>query len=192
VKDKLFFFASLEAAHEDASIAYSPASLTQFQALAGLAGQGLIPGVSSISVPNNVPVPFRDYLGDLRFDWAQSSRAQWFLRAALDTYTTDNAFVEQATLPSTGATWHSNYGNLVLGQQFIFSPTWLGTFTLAGSGLRLNEYRNSQLGFALAFPSVPPRRRFPASKPLATTSSSRRSRPFPSCGIRKNTRSVMP
>jgi hypothetical protein len=152
VKDKLFFFASLEAAHEDASIAYSPASLTQFQALAGLAGQGLIPGVSSISVPNNVPVPFRDYLGDLRFDWAQSSRAQWFLRAALDTYTTDNAFVEQATLSSTGATWHSNYGNLVLGQQFIFSPTWLGTFTLAASGLRLNEYRNSQLGFALAFP----------------------------------------
>jgi len=152
VKDKLFFFASLEAAHEDASIAYSPASLTQFLALAGLAGQGLIPGVSSISVPNNVPVPFRDYLGDLRFDWAQSSRAQWFLRAALDTYTTDNAFVEQATLSSTGATWHSNYGNLVLGQQFIFSPTWLGTFTLAASGLRLNEYRNSQLGFALAFP----------------------------------------
>jgi hypothetical protein len=152
VKDKLFFFASFEAAHEDASIAYSPASLTQFLALAGLAGQGLIPGVSSISVPNNVPVPFRDYLGDLRLDWAQSSRAQWFLRAALDTYTTDNAFVEQATLSSTGATWHSNYGNLVLGQQFIFTPTWLGTFTLAASGLRLNEYRNSQLGFALAFP----------------------------------------
>jgi hypothetical protein len=152
VKDKLFFFASIEAVHEDASIAYSPASLTQFDALASLASQGLIPGIHSISVPDNVPIPFRDYLGDLRFDWAQSSRAQWFLRAALDTYTTDNAFVEQATLPSTGATWHSNYMNLVLGQQFIFSPTWLGTFTLAGSGLRLNEYRNSQLGFALAFP----------------------------------------
>src|SRR5580704_9142142 len=83
VKDKLWFFAALEAVHEDASIAYSPASLTQFQALAGLAGQGLIPGVSSIPVPDNVPVPFRDYLADLRFDWAQSSRAQWFLRAAL-------------------------------------------------------------------------------------------------------------
>jgi hypothetical protein len=152
VKDKLFFFASIEAVHEDASIAYSPASLSQFDALASLASQGLIPGIHSIPVPDNVPIPFRDYLGDLRFDWAQSSRAQWFLRAALDTYTTDNAFVEQATLPSTGATWHSNYMNLVLGQQFIFSPTWLGTFTLAGSGLRLNEYRNSQLGFALAFP----------------------------------------
>ena len=82
VKDKLLFFASIEAVHEDASIAYSPASLTQFQALASLAAQGLIPGVSSIPVPNNVPIPFRDYLGDLRFDWAQSSRAQWFLRAA--------------------------------------------------------------------------------------------------------------
>jgi len=152
VKDKLFFFAGVEAVHEDASIAYSPASLTQFNALAGLASQGLIPGIGSIPVPNNVPVPFRDYLGDLRFDWMQSPRSQWFLRAALDTYTTDNAFVEQATLPSTGATWHSNYLNLVLGQQSIFSPTWLGTFTLAGSGLRLNEYRNSELGFALAFP----------------------------------------
>ena len=152
LKDKLWFFAGLEAVHEDASIAYSPASLTQFDALAALASDGLIPGIHSISVPDNVPIPFRDYLGDLRFDWAQSPRAQWFLRAALDTYTTDNAFVEQATLPSTGATWHSNYVNLVLGQQFIFSPTWLGTFTLAGSGLRLNEYRNSQLGFALAFP----------------------------------------
>ena len=152
VKGKLFFFAGIEAIHEDASIAYSPASLTQFDALASLAAQGLIPGAPSIPVPNNVPIPFRDYLGDLRFDWTQSSRAQWFLRASLDTYTTDTAFVEQATLPSTGATWHSNYANLVLGQQFIFSPTWLGTFTLAGSGLRLNEYRNSQLGFALAFP----------------------------------------
>jgi hypothetical protein len=152
VKDKFWFFTSFEAVHEDASIAYSPASFTQFQALATLAGQELIPGVNSITVPGNVPVPFRDFLGTLRFDWAQSSRAQWFVRAALDTYTTDNAFVEQATLPSTGATWHSNYMNLVLGQQFIFSPTWLGTFTFAASGLRLNEYRNSDLGFALAFP----------------------------------------
>ena len=68
-----------EAVHEDASIAYSPASLTQFNALAGLASQGLIPGIQSIPVPNNVPIPFRDYLGDLRFDWAQSTRSQWYL-----------------------------------------------------------------------------------------------------------------
>jgi len=152
VKDKLWFFASFEAVHEDASIAYSPASLSQFQALAALDSQGLIPGVPSIPVPDNVSVPFRDFLGDLRLDWAQSSRAQWFVRAAIDNYTTDNAFVEQATLPSTGATSHSNYMNLVLSQQFIFSPTWLGTFTFAASGLHLNESRNSDMGFALAFP----------------------------------------
>jgi outer membrane receptor protein involved in Fe transport len=152
VKDKLWFFASFEGVHENASIAYSPASLTQFQALASLAAQGLIPGVSSIPVPNNIPVPFRDYMDTVRFDWAQSPRSQWFLRAATDNYTTDNAFVEQATLPSTGATSHSNYMNLVLGEQFIFSPLWLGSFTFDASGLRLNESRNSDLGFALAFP----------------------------------------
>jgi hypothetical protein len=152
VKDKLWFFSSFEHTHEDASIAYSPASQTQFNALASLAQMGLIPGVPSIAVPNSAPVPFRDYLGLIRFDWAQSSRSQWFLRAAIDNYDTDNAFVEQATLPSTGADWHSNYMNLVLGQQFIFSPTWLGTFTFDASGLHLTEARNSNLGFALAFP----------------------------------------
>ncbi len=152
VKSKLWFFASLEAIHEDASVAYSPASLTQFSALASLAAAGLIPGVSSISVPANVPVPFRDYMGTVRLDWAQSARSQWFLRAAMETYTTDNAFVQQATLPSTGATSHSNYWNVVLGQEWIFSPSWIGSFTLATSGLRLTETRNSDLGFALAFP----------------------------------------
>ena len=76
VKNKLWFFASFEYVRENASIAYSPASLTQFNALASLASQGLIPGVNSISVPNNVPVPFRDYLGSVRFDWAQSNRTE--------------------------------------------------------------------------------------------------------------------
>jgi hypothetical protein len=152
VKDKLWFFASFEGVHENASIAYSPASLTQFQALASLAAQGLIPGAPSIAVPGNVAIPFRDYMGTIRFDWAQSSRSQWFLRASADNYTSDNAFVEQATLASTGATSHSSYMNLVLGEQFIFSPVWLGSFTFDASGLRLNESRNSDLGFALAFP----------------------------------------
>ena len=152
VKDRLWFFASFEHVHEDASIAYSPASLTQFQALASLAEQGLIPGVSSIGVPDNVTVPFRDFLGTMRLDWAQSPRSQWFLRAAIDTYTTDNAFVQQAALPSTGATWHSNYLNTVVGQQYVFSPAWVGSLTLNASGLHLTEARNSDLGFALAFP----------------------------------------
>lgn len=152
VKDKLWFFGSFEGVHENASIAYSPDSLSQFQALASLAAQGLIPGVGSIAVPNNVVVPFRDYLGTMRFDWAQSPRSQWFLRAATDNYTTNNAFIQQATLASTGATSHSNYWNLVLGQQFIFNPAWVGSFTFTASGLRLTESRNSNLGFALAFP----------------------------------------
>ena len=41
-----------------------PAS-QQFDALAQLAADGLIPGVTSIDVPSNVPIPFRDYLGDV-------------------------------------------------------------------------------------------------------------------------------
>jgi hypothetical protein len=152
IKDKVWFFSSIEAVHEDASIAYSPASLTQFNALASLAQQGLIPGVTSIPVPNNVRVPFRDYLGTMRLDWAQSQRSNWFARGSEDNYTTDNAFVQQATLSSTGATWHNNYLNGVIGNSFIFSPTWVGSLTLDASYLHLTEARNSYLGFALAFP----------------------------------------
>src|SRR6266446_10399315 len=71
-KDKIWFFSSFEYVHENASIAYSPDSTRQFDALATLASKGLIAGVSSISVPQNVPIPFRDYIGSIRFDWAQS------------------------------------------------------------------------------------------------------------------------
>ncbi len=151
-KSKLWFFSSFEGVHEDASINYSPDNLSQFNALASLASQGLIPGVSTISVPNNVPVPFHDYLGTTRLDWAQSAKSQWFLRAAIDNYTTHNNLVQQATLPSTGTTSHSNYLSLVLSNQYIFSPTWLGSFAFNASGLHHTEARNSELGFALAFP----------------------------------------
>jgi len=151
-RDKIWFFSSFEYVHEDASIAYSPASLSQFQSLAQLATDGLIPGVSSIAVPNNAPVPFGDYLATTRFDWAQSERSQWFLRAAVDRYTTDNDLVQQATLPSTGATSRANYMNLLLNQHFSFGPTWLGSFTVEASALHHTETRNTDLGFALAFP----------------------------------------
>jgi len=151
-KGKLWFFSSLEFVHERASIAYSPASQTQFEALANLAAMGLVPGVSSIAVPSSVPVPFRDYLGTTRLDWYQSSRSHWFLRAAIDNYTTENDLVQQGGLPSTGATSHSNYLNLLANQQFTFSPTWLGSFTFDASGLHHTEARSSELGFALAFP----------------------------------------
>ena len=152
VRDKLWFFASLEYVHENASIAYSPRSTQQFNALAQLASDGLIPGVSSIAVPGNVPIPFRDHIGSLRFDWAQSPKSQWFLRTSEDSYLTHNALVQQATLPSTGLTTHNNYWNTVLSNTYTFSPTWLGTFVFDASELHLTQTRNSTLGFALAFP----------------------------------------
>jgi hypothetical protein len=108
--------------------------------------------VNSIGVPSSVPVPFRDYLGTTRLDWYQSSQSHWFLRAAIDNYTTENDLVQQGGLPSTGATSHSNYMNLLVNEQFTFSPTWLGSFTFDASGLHHTEARSSQLGFALAFP----------------------------------------
>jgi hypothetical protein len=152
VKDKVWLFASFEHVHENASIAYSPASTSQFNALAMLASDGLIPGIPSISVPANVPIPFRDYIGSLRFDWAQSSKSQWFLRTSEDNYVTHNALVQQATLPSTGLTTHNNYWNTVISNTYAFNPRWLGTFVFDASELHLTQERNSTLGFALAFP----------------------------------------
>jgi len=70
--------------------------------------------VDSIAVPNSVRVPFRDYMGTVRFDFAQSPRSQWFLRGSLDNYTTNNDLIQQATLPSTGATSGSKYENMMM------------------------------------------------------------------------------
>ena len=160
-REKFWIFGSFEGVHEDASINYSPDNLREFHALSSLASAGLIHGVNlegqpvgvrSIAVPNSVTVPFRDYMGSLRLDWAQSSRSQWFVRGSLDTYTTNNDLVQQATLPSTGATSGSKYSNIVLNNQVTFSPTWLGSFTLDASFLHHTESRNQYLGFALAFP----------------------------------------
>lgn len=150
---KLYFFTTFEAVHENASIAYSPASLTQFNALAALAAQGLVPGgVTSIAVPNNVIIPFRDFFGLLRLDYAQSPRSHTFLRASADNYTTHNALVQQGTLPSTGLLTHNSYFSLVLGNQFAFTPNLLGDLVLNAGGLHLTQTRNGNLGFALAFP----------------------------------------
>ncbi len=155
-RDKLWVFSSLEYLHENASIAYSPNSLTELNALSQLAQQGLITvngtTVSSIPVPNSVPIPFRDYLGLMRLDWAQSQRSNWFLRMSFDTYTTHNALVQQATLPSTGATTHNNYLDLVASNQFTLGPSWVGSLLFGAGGLHLTQSRNSNLGFALAFP----------------------------------------
>ena len=151
-KNKVWFFTSFENVHENASIAYSPASTAQFDALAQLASEGLITGVPSIAVPANVPIPFRDYLGSLRFDWAQSSKSNWFLRTSEDSYLTHNALVQQATLPSTGLTTHNNYWNVALSNSYAFSPTWLGNLVVDASLLHLTQTRNSDLGFAIQFP----------------------------------------
>src|SRR6266851_4253462 len=158
VKDKLWFFSSFEYVHENASIAYSPASQAEFNALAQLAAAGLIHDTSSgtairqIHVPKNVAVPFRDYLANARLDWAPSNQSRWFLRGSTDSYITRNAMVQQAALPSTGATSHNNYFSLVVGQQYAFNPNWLGSFVFNASGLHLTATRNSNLGFALDFP----------------------------------------
>ncbi|MGC2089856.1 MAG: TonB-dependent receptor [Candidatus Acidiferrales bacterium] len=151
-KGKMWFFTSFEAVHEDASIAYSPASLTQFNALGQLAQMGLITSVPSINVPSTVPIPFRDYLGSLRFDWAQSPKSNWFLRTSGDTYTAHNDLVEQGTLPSTGLLTHNNYWNVALSNTYTFNPSTVGTLVLGGSLLHLTQTRDSNLGFALAFP----------------------------------------
>src|SRR5947209_16088305 len=150
--NKVWMFSSFEYVHENASIAYSPAVTAQFNALSSLASSGLIPGVTSIDVPQNTPAPFRDYIGSLRFDWAQSVKSQWFLRASTDNYTTHNNLVQQGTLPSTGLLTHNNYLNAVISNSYAFSPSWLGTFVFGASGLHLTQRRNSDLGFALAFP----------------------------------------
>src|SRR6267154_669008 len=156
VRDKVWFFSSFEYVHENASIAYSPASQAEFNALSQLATAGRINdgilGVHSIAVPKSVPVPFRDYLATTRFDWAQSSSSHWFLRAAVDNYVTHNAMVQQAALPSTGAASHNNYMSLVINNQYAFSSTWIGSFVFNASSLHLTAARNSNLGFALDFP----------------------------------------
>jgi hypothetical protein len=156
VKEKLWIFSSFEYVRENASIAYSLASQNQFNDLARLASQGLVTvgatTVTSIPVPASVVIPFRDYLGLIRFDWAQSNASHWFFRAAADSYTTHNALIQQATLPSTGVTAHNNYLNLALSNQHTFGPTWIGTFVFGASLLHLTQTRNSDLGFALAFP----------------------------------------
>jgi hypothetical protein len=151
-KNKVWFFTSFENVHENASIAYSPNSTGQFNALAKLAADGLIPGVPSIPVPAAVPIPFRDYISSVRFDWAESPKSQWFLRTSQDSYLTHNALVEQGTLPSTGLITHNNYWNTVISNAYTFSPTWLGNLVLGASLLHLTQTRNSDLGFALAFP----------------------------------------
>ncbi|HUK91402.1 MAG TPA: carboxypeptidase regulatory-like domain-containing protein, partial [Blastocatellia bacterium] len=152
VKEKFWFFTSLEYVHENASESYSVASLDQFHALAQLASMGLVPRVTSINVPTSVPIPFRDTLFTARLDWAQSNRSSWFLRGGIDRNHTQNNLIQQGALPSTGALTVTNYASLLLSNTYQFSPAWVGNLVLEGAGFRLTESRNSDLGEAFAFP----------------------------------------
>lgn len=152
VKDKLWFFTTLEYVDEDASVAYNSLSLSEFNALAQQAAMGQVPGVSSIAVPTSVAVPFRDTLFSTRFDFAQSEKSHWFLRGAFDLNQTKNDLVQQGTLPSTGADTTSHYYSVLLSNQYLFAPTWIGNFIFQASGFDHVKVRNSHLGFALAFP----------------------------------------
>src|SRR5437867_4108631 len=150
---KLWFFTSYEYVHENASVAYSAKSLSEFSALAQLAAAGDLPNITSIGgVPTSVPVPFRDTLFSSRLDWTQSSRSQWFVRGSFDRNHTRNDLLQQGALPSTGATTTSNYYNILINNQFQFTPSWLGTLTLEASGFHHTKARNSAIGEALNFP----------------------------------------
>jgi hypothetical protein len=157
VKNKAWVFASFENVHENASIAYSPDSYSEFTDLAELAVLSQPPNDYPITgfpstIPQNVPIPFRDYVGTVRFDLAQSQKSNWFLRTSMDSYLTHNALVQQATLPSTGLTTHNNYWNVALSNTYTFSPNWVGTLVLDASLLHLTQTPNSDLGFAIQFP----------------------------------------
>jgi Carboxypeptidase regulatory-like domain len=152
VKDRLWFFSSLEYVNEDASVGYSARSLGEFQALATVASMGQIPGVTSIAVPAAVDTPFHDTLFSARLDFSQSQRSHWFLRAALDWNDTKNDLVHEGALPSTGFTTTSHYFSVLASNQFQWTPDWTGNFVLQASGFHHVKVRNSEFGFALAFP----------------------------------------
>src|SRR6202140_5329680 len=150
---KLWFFSSYEYIHENASVAYSANSLAEFSALQQMATAGFLPNVNSIgAVPSSVLAPFRETLFSTRLDWAQSARSQWFLRAAFDRNHTKNDLLQQGALHSTGATTDSNYYNVLLSNQFQFTPAILGVLTLEASGFHHTKERNSTIGEAFNFP----------------------------------------
>lgn len=150
--NRLWLFTSYEYNHEDASVAYSAFSLAQFQALAQLASAGQIPSVASIPVPSSVSVPFRDSLFNSRLDWQQSQRSRWFLRFSLDRNLTMNDLVQQGTMQSTGFTTRSNYYTVLLNNSYSFSDRWIASTVLEASLFDHTKLRNSDFGFALAFP----------------------------------------
>lgn len=152
VKDRLWFFSSLEYVNEDASVGYSALSLNEFNALAQLAASGQIPGVPSITVPNSAGTPFRNTLFSGRLDFKQSDRSEWFLRGSSDLNRTTNDLVHQGALPSTGFSTTSDNFSVLLSNQFQFNSGWLGNFVFQASNFHHVKVRNSNFGLGLAFP----------------------------------------
>jgi hypothetical protein len=152
IKDKLWFFTSLEHINEDASVGYSALSLSQFNALAQLAAAGQMPGVTSIAVPSSVGTPFHDTLFTSRADFAPSERSHWFLRGGFDLNQTSNDLVHEGALPTTGFKTTSNYWSLLASNQFEFTRNWMGNFVFQANSFHHVKVRNSTLGFGLAFP----------------------------------------
>jgi hypothetical protein len=152
VKEKLWFFTTFEHSDENASIAYSTRTQAQFNALGQLAAMHRIPGVTSLSAPPFVSVPFHDSVFTTRVDWFQSNGSQWFLRGATDNYTTKNDLIQQGALPSTGAYSLSDYWNVLLHNDYQLGRNWLGVMILQANNFHHSEQRNSHYGFALAFP----------------------------------------
>ena len=99
VKDKAWFFASFENVHENASIAYSPASTQQFDALSSIASQWLIRRSPFHSRTRNRPHPFLRLPRLAAFRLGQSPESHWFLRTSEDSYLTHNALVSKARCP---------------------------------------------------------------------------------------------
>ncbi|MEY2414618.1 MAG: hypothetical protein QOD84_3224 [Acidobacteriaceae bacterium] len=151
-RNRIWVFTSYEHNHENASVAYSALSLTQFQALAQLAASGEIPGVTSIAVPTSIPTPFYDNLFNSRLDWHASERSQWTLRFSLDRNEGLNDLVQQGALPNTGFTTQSNYYSALVRNEFSFSSQWSAAMVLDLSLFDHKKVRNSNLGLALAFP----------------------------------------
>lgn len=153
---KLWFFTSYEYIDENASVAYSNLSLSEFQALGQLVSNwnaSEYGGVNSIgAVPSAVTAPFRDTLFSTRLDWAQSDRTRWFVRGSLDRNRTKNDLLQQGTLPSTGAKTLSNYYSVLVNQQMEFSPVWLGSLTVTASGFHHTKTRNATIGAGFDFP----------------------------------------
>ena len=140
-RDRLWLFTSYEYSHQDASVAYSAFTLSQFHALAQLASEGQIPGVASIPVTSSVGGPFRDSLFNSRLDWQQSQRSRWFLRFSLDRNLTMNDLVQQGATQSTGFTTRSNYYSVLANNSYSFSDRWIASTVIEA----LRTYQGAQL-----------------------------------------------